>query len=208
MIRQRKPTKDRRIQKTEALLRDALTSLIGEKAYDSIVVKEILDRANVGRSAFYSHFRDKDELLASSIHEILRSAGSSHLASAKPHERIIRFSLPIFEYLDEHRHRHLSAAENALDSKSRAILHGHLESVLVELIGNDVGRYLQARPKTADPMPRDILVHFVAATFVLVLNWWMDTNSPLTPKEVNDLFRNLVLPTLITTANARGLSAQ
>jgi hypothetical protein len=33
---------------------------------------------------------------------------------------------------------------------------------------------------------------------VLVLNWWVETNSPLVPKEVNDLFRVLVLPTLVT----------
>lgn len=80
-----------------ALLREALTSLIREKAYDSIVVKEILDRANVGRST-YTDFRDKDELLASSIHEMIRSARSTQVAnSAKPYERIIRFSLPIFD---------------------------------------------------------------------------------------------------------------
>jgi len=39
---------DRRIQKTQTLLREALVSLIREKSYDSIAVKEILDRANVG----------------------------------------------------------------------------------------------------------------------------------------------------------------
>jgi len=64
-------TKDRRIQKTQRALREALTSLIGEKPYDDIAVKEILDRANVGRSTFYMHFRDKDELLLSGIHDII-----------------------------------------------------------------------------------------------------------------------------------------
>ena len=57
-----KRLKDRRIQKTQKLLREALFSLIREKNFDSIVVKDILDRANVGRSTFYMHFGDKDEL--------------------------------------------------------------------------------------------------------------------------------------------------
>src|SRR6516164_2810623 len=51
--------KDRRIEKTQALLHEALGALIREKPYDEIVLKEILDRANVGRSTFYTHFRDK-----------------------------------------------------------------------------------------------------------------------------------------------------
>ena len=73
------PVKDRRIQKTRDLLHRSLAALIHEKPYDSISVKEILDRANVGRSTFYTHFSDKDELLVSSIHDLLRS-----IQTAKP----------------------------------------------------------------------------------------------------------------------------
>src|SRR5260370_21298608 len=95
---------DRRIQKTQNLLRDALVSLIHEKNYDAIVVKEILDRANVGRSTFYMHFRDKDELLVSGIHDMLRSIQPTVLpSSAKRYEKIVWFSLAIFEYHDQHR---------------------------------------------------------------------------------------------------------
>jgi AcrR family transcriptional regulator len=154
VILQAKRVKDRRVQKTETLLRDALTSLIREKAYDSIVVKEILDRANVGRSTFYTHFRDKDDLLASSIHEMLRAARSGQVpSSAKPYERIIRFSLPIFEQLQQHRHEHRRAGDAMMDDRSRAILHERLQNVLVELIGDDVQQWLQGRREAASHMP-------------------------------------------------------
>src|SRR5215813_9896903 len=97
---QGKRTKDRRIQKTQNLLHEALASLLREKPYDAIVVKEILDRANVGRSTFYMHFRDKDDLLVSGIHDMLGSVDSTGLpTSGKRYERIIRFSLPIFEHI-------------------------------------------------------------------------------------------------------------
>ena len=99
------PVKDRRIQKTRDLLHRSLAALIHEKPYDSISVKEILDRANVGRSTFYTHFSDKDELLVSSIHDLLRSIQTAKPpSSAKRSERIISFSLPIFEHIDHHRH--------------------------------------------------------------------------------------------------------
>jgi AcrR family transcriptional regulator len=194
---QKRQIKDRRIQKTEALLRDALISLIREKAYDSIVVKEILDRANVGRTTFYTHFRDKDELLASSIREILCSARLTQLPAAK-YEKILRFSLPVFEYLEQHRHSHGRASGTMNDARSRAVLHEHLQSVLVELISDDV-KQVQGTRTTIGQMPSDVLTNYVASTFVLVLNWWVDTDSPLAANEVNDLYRALVFPTLVTT---------
>jgi AcrR family transcriptional regulator len=196
---QRKQVKDRRIQKTEALLRDALISLIREKAYDSIVVKEILDRANVGRTTFYTHFRDKDELLASSIREVLCSARSMQSPPlAKPYEKIIRFSLPVFQYLQQHRHEHRRAGDAMLDARSRVVLHERLQNVLIELIEDDVKQYVQGGRTRAGHMPPEVLTNYVASTFVLVLNWWVDTDSPLAPNEVNDLYRALVLPTLVT----------
>ena len=73
MVQRQNCVKDRRIQRTQGLLHEALGSLIHEKSYDAISVKEILDRANVGRSTFYMHFGDKDELLLSSIRDMLRS---------------------------------------------------------------------------------------------------------------------------------------
>src|SRR3990170_2749326 len=56
---------DRRVQKTRKLLQDSLIALVSEKGYESVTIQEILDRANVGRSTFYAHFQDKDQLLHS-----------------------------------------------------------------------------------------------------------------------------------------------
>ncbi|MBO0803611.1 MAG: TetR/AcrR family transcriptional regulator [Nocardiopsaceae bacterium] len=57
------PGTDRRVRRTRALLHQALIELILEKGYGRITVQDILDRADVGRSTFYSHYRDKDALL-------------------------------------------------------------------------------------------------------------------------------------------------
>jgi AcrR family transcriptional regulator len=188
--------KDRRIQKTKNLLHEALGSLIREKPYDAIVVQEILDRANVGRSTFYMHFRDKDELLVSGIHNMLRSVHKTESPSSeKRYERIIRFSLPIFQHI--HRHRHMGAAQ--MGTRGRAIIHEHLRKVLSELIASDLRKDFQSRRKTACQLPPDLLVQYVASTFTLVLNWWVESRHPLPPDEINDVFRALVLPTLAAT---------
>ena len=57
---------DRRIQRTRQPLEDALIALILEKGYDKITVQNIVDQANAGRSTFYSHFLDKDDLMENS----------------------------------------------------------------------------------------------------------------------------------------------
>src|SRR4029077_15356655 len=56
----RKP--DLRIRRTRSLLSNALVALMQEKSIDKITVQEVLDRATVGRSTFYLHYRDKDDL--------------------------------------------------------------------------------------------------------------------------------------------------
>jgi AcrR family transcriptional regulator len=189
----RKRVVDRRIQKTQRLLHEALVSLIREKSYEAIAVKEILDRANVGRSTFYTHFRDKDELLISGIYEMLHTVKSALPASsAKGHERFLRFSLPIFEHHDQHRR----TGDARMGTRGRAIVHEHLRKVIAELIADEVKRGHPGQRNAATQIPPDLLVQYVASTFILVLNWWLDTRSPLPAKEVNDLFRSLVLSTL------------
>jgi AcrR family transcriptional regulator len=184
---------DRRVARTQKLLRDALHSLIHERDYDSIVVKEILDRANVGRSAFYTHFRDKDELLVSAFHDILGTVPSSRPASGdNRNERLLWFSLPVFEHLDQLRH----AGELKLGSRGRAVLHGHLHKVLAVLIAEDVKKSFRGRRKAVGQIPLDLLVQYIDSTFILVLNWWVENKCPVPPKEVNELFGSLIVPML------------
>ncbi len=58
---------DRRTVKTKKLLAEALKELILEKEYDEITIQEIIDRANVGRSTFYTHYENKEQLLVGNI---------------------------------------------------------------------------------------------------------------------------------------------
>ena len=67
---------DRRTQRTRQTLSHALIALIQEKRYDAITVQDICDRANVGRSTFYAHYQDKDDLLASNFQQMMESLGS------------------------------------------------------------------------------------------------------------------------------------
>jgi AcrR family transcriptional regulator len=185
------------VRKTKASLHDALIGLAREKPYPSIAVKEILDRANVGRSTFYTHFRDKDDLLESGIHEILRSL-QDRPRSGSPLERLLAFSRPLLKHIDEHRH----VAGPKMKREGRVVMHERLEDVLTHLIADEVERLLSDRLEPS--VPAGLVARYIASTFVLVLNWWVDSDVTATSIEIDARFRALVVPTLTTLLNPAG----
>jgi len=191
--------KDARVRRTQRRLRDAIVSLIHEKSYPAIVVNEILERAEVGRSAFYAHFPNKDALLASGIEQMLHATPPRALPSSVGRfGNALRFSFPVFEYIGQCRH----AAEAKMGIKGRHIVHQHLQRVLVEHIRDDVGRGFA---NAQSSMPADLAAEYIVVTFILVLNWWVESKSRLSAREVDDVFLALVVPALTSSV---GLPAE
>ncbi|OXX83498.1 TetR/AcrR family transcriptional regulator [Paraclostridium bifermentans] len=62
---------DRRILKTRSVIKKSLTSLMKEKPFDKITIKDITDKANINRATFYLHYMDKYDLLEQSQNDIL-----------------------------------------------------------------------------------------------------------------------------------------
>jgi AcrR family transcriptional regulator len=57
------PKEDRRRARSRKALSEAFVSLLQEKPYPRISIQDIVDRANVGRSTFYGHFENKEQLM-------------------------------------------------------------------------------------------------------------------------------------------------
>src|SRR4029453_11690368 len=145
---------DRGVQGTKASLRNALIGLAREKPYPIIAVKEILERANVGRSTFYTHFSDKDELLDSGIREIL--AGVDLRGSRDAGARALAFALPILKYVEENR-RHAGGSKKA--RQSRLAMHAHLEHLLSDRIAEDIA---DSWTKSSTDIPPQLLARHIA----------------------------------------------
>jgi AcrR family transcriptional regulator len=60
---------DPRVRRTRRILRDALVTLILEKDYASISIKEITDRADVAYITFFRHYNGIDALLMEVLDE-------------------------------------------------------------------------------------------------------------------------------------------
>lgn len=59
---------DRRILRTQKQLHAALFQLVTERGrYDNLTVQDIVERADIARVTFYTHYQDKDQLLLDSL---------------------------------------------------------------------------------------------------------------------------------------------
>src|SRR5690242_18084253 len=92
---------DRRVERTRQSLQNALSELILEKGYEHVTVQDVIDRANVGRSTFYAHFEDKEQLLLSGF-EPLRAEFEDFLSGQSiTQETPWALSLAIFQQVQK-----------------------------------------------------------------------------------------------------------
>lgn len=64
-------SKDIRVQKTIKTIEDVFLNLIKEKTFTDITIKDICDEAMISRSTFYSHYKDKYDLLEHFFEKII-----------------------------------------------------------------------------------------------------------------------------------------
>jgi len=60
---------DQRIENTYSSLQRSMRSLLGDLPWNKISVQTLCDKAEISRSTFYSHFKDKDDLLDSLLEQ-------------------------------------------------------------------------------------------------------------------------------------------
>jgi AcrR family transcriptional regulator len=71
--------------RTRRALLTAFIELVLERGYAAIGIADIVERADIGRSTFYAHFRSKDELLIASMQWMFDILADS-LSPAAPRE--------------------------------------------------------------------------------------------------------------------------
>jgi AcrR family transcriptional regulator len=183
--------RDRRIERTRRSLLEALFSLIQEKGFDAVTVQDIIDRANVGRSTFYVHFVDKEDLLiqamdpfSADLKERQRKALREGGASA---QRAFAFSHELFTHADGHR----DVFRAVVGKQSALILQRHFQRIQVDLVREEVRALWPAGATT--PALLDAVVQSVAGALFGLLAWWIDGKRRVSVDEVSALFRGMAL---------------
>jgi AcrR family transcriptional regulator len=190
--------KDRRVQKTRKALHEALISLMAHKKYEWVAVQNILDQANVGRSTFYMHYRDKNDLLMDGLYDLwetLHQAQDAAVDSNKNYEMVIGFSLALFQHTFGHR----DLFRMLVGTNAWSLVQHRMEEMLMELIRKKARRLYKEEFFRNGSF--ELFCVFLASSFLSVLNWWLSQENPISPEEIDLLFRQMVVPTLIAHLN-------
>ena len=192
---------DRRSQRTQRLLHEALMSLMQEKRYDDITVQDIIDRADVGRSTFYAHFQDKEDLMTSGLMRLMH-AMSELVAEPSPtgEERLLP-TQELFEHVQENQ----NLFRGMVHGRGLELFFEKGQEFWIQKITSD----LQARlPEGQQPVvPIPVLAQFVAGAFVTMLRWWLDNKMPYTPQEMDAMLQRLIQPG-VRSGLQEGVSAE
>ena len=178
---------DRRASRTRRSLSEALVELIKEKRFDDITVQNVIDRADVGRSTFYTHFRDKEDLFQKDWERFLDDYAQQFAWDKVNSGRFVPVE-HLFAHLHEYHHFYKGLVRSR---KTDAVFKSGL-SYLSKRIDNSLTLFLEGKPQPSVPIP--ILSHFLASQIFALLKWWLDHNMPCPPKHMDEIFHELVAP--------------
>ncbi|MFB9963045.1 TetR/AcrR family transcriptional regulator [Sinosporangium siamense] len=171
---------DRRVRRTRQAVQRALVDLTLEKGYEAVTVTDLINRADVGRSTFYAHFTDKQDVLLSNIAEI----DFLHRPPSTSGE-LFAFSLPMLEHAAEQQR----LVKALLGRRGGGVLVARGEQMLATMIRDE----LTTRGAPASPS-LDLVVICVAGAFMALLRQWVDGDFTATPTDLDTAFRTAVIP--------------
>lgn len=158
-----KPGSDRS-SRTRSWIVAAFNRLVLGRRYDSLSVGDVSRRAGVGRSTFYEHFRDKDDVLRQALEPVFVHLADAAVGAGDVHR--VRW---VLDHIAENRAR----AKAMLDGPAR----GQIERALTELI---LAR-LAKPPSGDDGAMRGLNAARLAGSQVAVLRAWLEEGAAVCP---------------------------
>lgn len=169
---------DRRTLRTRTALHGALIKLIVQRGYDEITVADIADAADVGRSTFYVHYGDKDDLLRSGIGYLKTML--AHPPMPSDDNDPLRFSPFLTSHLKDQK------------TLYRAIMRGSAGPIVIGTMRQALCEVLRLELRTAKgKRPDELLVQFIVGAYLSVVTWWLDRGARESPEVIDRAFRQL-----------------
>jgi AcrR family transcriptional regulator len=187
---------DPRVRRTRRILQDALVSLILEKDYASISIKEITDRADVAYITFFRHYSGIDELLmevldaglAELLHHIGTLAGKTEDSAIEVEGRLI------FEYIKQKS----DLLRILLKSQSAA----RIRKSVIKNISTMYQDSCTPLRQPNSPIPIKLAGNHIAISLLALIEWWLENKMSLPPVEMGKIYKALIIDATISAVTA------
>ena len=176
---------DARVRRTRDALGDALIALMQEKPFDTITVQDVLDRAHVSRSTFYTHYSDKDDLLMSDAEEFFEALSMALSQRGDTSDRVFPVR-EFFAHLSDVQPFFKALVKSGKYHENMELARGHfargIERRLAEL----------SRSNTIPATQLSAIAFAHAGALLSLLTWWLDRGMRESPAEMDELFHRMV----------------
>jgi AcrR family transcriptional regulator len=191
---------DRRVSRTRRNLQGSLLSLILEKGYDSVTVEEITNRADLGRTTFYLHYRDKEDLLMQAVQDLVDDLVSElsqtpfdnwkQRSRADSGDVFISAIALAFHHvaINADLYRVLLRGEGTYSALKR------LRHILNDAISGLIQYFtalsqVELRPQ----VPMDVFLNGLAGAWIGLLTWWLEEDMPYSSEEMAVMFQRMFM---------------
>jgi AcrR family transcriptional regulator len=160
---------DARTRQTTTALAYALIQLIqeGDGRFKKITVRQILQRAGVGRTAFYSHFRSKEDVL----HSTYEGMFGAHKEQLRRDTSAKARLFPVSEFL-----QHLAGARPVMVAFRKAGLADDMRSQFTGYAADIIECRIRDLSLSTTVQPR-LAARMLAAALIESMDWWFDHES-------------------------------
>jgi AcrR family transcriptional regulator len=177
---------DRRSQRTRHLVNAALLELLFERHYDTITIQDILNRAGIGRSTFYTHYFDKEDVLTSIAQQMLETFDQQFA-----HRNVEQGIIPALE-LFQHVQQNYQYFQAMMRGNTGEVLWEAAQTTLSKNIEQTLtAAYAEKRPPS---VPWDVTSQYLAGSFLHLVKWWLRAEMPYAPEQMERIFQQLALP--------------
>jgi len=184
---------DPRVRRTRRILREALVSLILEKDYASISIKEITNRAEVAYITFFRHFESLDQLLMEVLDEGLAELMTRIETLAKQSETsaLEMDGRLIFEYIEE------KADLFRILLRSQSVT--RVRKKVIRNIAAIFQKSCAPLARSGSEMTVAILSNHISTSLLALIEWWLDNKMKPTPAQMGMVYKNLIIASTLGT---------
>ena len=176
------PATDPRVRRSTRALGAALVELMAEDKFDDITVQDILDRAGVGRATFYSHFRNKNDVLHSSYEHMFSWLETKVDEPSGFRRRIV----PVREFIE-----HIGDSTQLVRVLRESGQMREMSELGVEFLARMIEKRIRPIPGAKSPVPAPLVSRMLAGALMQMIEWHGIHHEQMIPASVDATFHGL-----------------